>query len=134
MKQTSSAFDKFVTWKYTSHIWSVAEGKVWCIHTANSDACRLCVARTMTRGRGLETSPITMHFWKSGFKFAFGRNKKGKVLGILNQLKKLSKSNDVHAQNNTFLSSTKQATITAEISRCRRWRHYVYTLMGIYVY
>jgi hypothetical protein len=31
--------------------------------------------------------------------------KKGKVLGILNQLKKQSKSNDVHAQNNTFLSS-----------------------------
>jgi hypothetical protein len=61
----------------------------------------------MTRGRGLETSPIAMHFWKSGFKFAFRRNKKkGKILGILNQLKKLIKSNDVHAQNNMFLSST----------------------------
>ena len=38
-------------------------------------------------------------FWKSGFKFAFGRNKKGKVFGILSQLKKLSTSNYVHAQN-----------------------------------
>jgi hypothetical protein len=33
-------------------------------------------------------------FWKLGAKFA-----KGKVFGILNQLKKLSKSNDVRAQN-----------------------------------
>jgi len=40
------------------------------------------------------------------FKFAFGRNKKGKAFGILRQLKKImSKSNDVHAQN-MFLSST----------------------------
>jgi hypothetical protein len=59
----------------------------------------MCVALTWTRGRGLETNTEGMHFWKSGFKFAFGRNKKGKVFGILNQLKKLSKSNDVHAQN-----------------------------------
>jgi hypothetical protein len=55
---------------------------------------------------GIETSPKAVHFWKSGFKFAFGRNKKGKVCGILRQLKKLSKSHDVHAQNKTFLSST----------------------------
>jgi hypothetical protein len=55
---------------------------------------------------GMETSPKAVHFWKSGFKFTFGRNKKGKVYGILSQLKKLSKSNDVHAQNKTFLSST----------------------------
>jgi len=40
------------------------------------------------------------------FKFVFGRNKKGKVFGILSQLKKISKSNDVHAQNKMFLSST----------------------------
>jgi len=73
--------------KYTSRIWSVAESKVWCIRTADSDVCRLCVA-LCTRGRGLETSVIAMHFWKSGFKFAFGRNKKGKVFGILNRLRK----------------------------------------------
>lgn len=36
----------------------------------------LCVALTMTRGRGFETCPLAMHFWKSGFKFAFGRDKK----------------------------------------------------------
>jgi len=59
---------------------------------------RLCVVLAWTGGRGLETSPKAMHFWKSGFKFAFGRNKKGKVFGILSQLKKLRKSNDVHAQ------------------------------------
>jgi hypothetical protein len=53
----------------------------------------------MTRGRCLESSPTAMRFWKSGFKFAFGRNKKGKIFEILGQLKKLSKSNDVHAQN-----------------------------------
>jgi len=36
--------------------------------------------------RGLEISTEAMYFWKSGFKFAFGRNKKGKVFGILSQL------------------------------------------------
>jgi hypothetical protein len=51
-------------------------------------------------------SATAMRFWKSGFNFASGRNKKGKDSGILSQLKKLSKSNDVHAQNETFLSST----------------------------
>jgi len=34
-----------------------------------------------------------------------GRNKKGNVFGILSHLKKMSKSNDVRAQNKTFLSS-----------------------------
>jgi len=61
---------------------------------------------TWTRGRGLETSPEAMCFWKLGFKFAFGRNKKGKAFGILSQMKNLSKSNDVHAQNKTFVSIT----------------------------
>jgi len=65
--------------------------------TAKTDVCRLCEALIRTRGRGLETSPKAMHFWKS-----FGSNKKGKALGILSQLKKLSKSNEVHAQNQTF--------------------------------
>jgi hypothetical protein len=45
----------------------------------------------------LETSAKAKPFWKSGFKFAFGRNKKGKVFGIRSQLKKLSKFNDVYA-------------------------------------
>ena len=40
------------------------------------------------RERGLETFSEAMYFRKSGFKFAFGRNKKGKVFGILSQLKK----------------------------------------------
>jgi len=47
-----------------------------------------------------------MHFWKSRFKFAFGRNKTGKVFGILSELEKLSISYDVHAQNKTILSNT----------------------------
>ena len=89
-----------------SRIWSVAKGKVWCIRTANSDVFCPCVPFSMTRGCGLGSTSIAMQFWKSGFKFAFGRNKKGKVFGILNQLKKRSKSNDVHAQNNMILSST----------------------------
>jgi hypothetical protein len=46
--------------------------------------------------------PKAIGLWKSGFKFALGRNKKGKVFGILSRLKKLSKSNDVNAQNNVF--------------------------------
>jgi hypothetical protein len=54
---------------------------------------------------GVKTSPKAMHFWKAGFKFAFGRNKKGKVFGILSQLKKWSKSHDAYAQK-TFLSRT----------------------------
>jgi len=50
--------------------------------------------------------PTEMHFWETGLKFPFGRNQKGKVFGILSQLKKLSNSNDGHAQNKTFLSSS----------------------------
>jgi hypothetical protein len=69
------------------------------IRTAKINICRLCAALDRTRGRGLETSPNAMHFWKSGFEFAFGRIKKGKVFGIPSQLL-LSKSNDLHAQNN----------------------------------
>jgi len=50
----------------------------------------------------LELSPKAVYFWKSGFKFAFGRKKKkGKVCGILSQLKKPSKYN---AQDKTFLA------------------------------
>jgi hypothetical protein len=64
-------------------------------------------------------------FRKSGFTFAFGRNKKGKILGILSQLKKLSKSDDVHAQN--IFSSMYLATIAAENLRYTRWRHYIYS-------
>jgi hypothetical protein len=47
-----------------------------------------------------------MHFGKSWVKFEFGRNKMGKVFGILSQLKNMRKSKDVHAQNEMFLSST----------------------------
>jgi hypothetical protein len=43
-----------------------------------------------------------MRSWKSGFKFTFGRSKEGKVFEILSQLKRLSKSYDVHAQNESF--------------------------------
>jgi hypothetical protein len=53
-----------------------------------------------------KASVTAMRFWKSGFKFASRRNKTGKVFGILSQLEKLNKSNDVHARNKTFLSST----------------------------
>jgi hypothetical protein len=56
---------------------------------ANSDIYRPCVALTRARGRGLEIIEKEVHLWKSGFKFAFGRNKKGKVFGIPSQLKNL---------------------------------------------
>jgi len=46
----------------------------------------------------MDISTNAMHFWKSGFELAFGRNKRGKVFGIPSQLL-LSKSNDVHSQN-----------------------------------
>jgi len=49
------------------------------IRTAKTDVCRLCVAVTRTRARGLETNINAMHFWKSRLEFAFGRNKKGMV-------------------------------------------------------
>ena len=41
-----------------------------------------------TRCYGVETSPKAVHFWKSGFKFAFRRNRSGKVFRILSLLKK----------------------------------------------
>jgi lysophospholipid acyltransferase (LPLAT)-like uncharacterized protein len=52
----------------------------------------------------LDASLKAAQFRKSGFKFALGRSKKGKVFGIISQLKKLRNANDVHAQN--FFSST----------------------------
>ena len=41
--------------------------------------------------------------------------KKGKVFGIPRQLKKLSKSNDVHAQNKTFLISCNELILPLKI-------------------
>jgi len=73
----------------------VAKGIVWCRST--SDERRLCAAVSRARGSNLENSPKAMHFWKSGFKFASGRNKIGKVFRILSHFKKPSQSNDVHA-------------------------------------
>ena len=81
---------------------------------AKTDVCSLCVACTRTRGRGLETSTNAMHFWKSGFEFAFGRNKKGKVFGISSQFL-LSKSNDVHSQNKTFLAVRNELLLRLKI-------------------
>jgi hypothetical protein len=66
-----------------------------------------------------------VHFGKSWVKFEFGRNKKGKVFGILSQLKNMSKSKDVHAQNETLLSSTLAATFDPDKLHYRLWRHYV---------
>ena len=51
-------------------------------------------------------TPKAMHLWKSGFKYAFQRNKKGIDFGILSQLKTLSKSIVVHAHNKMIFSST----------------------------
>jgi len=54
-----------------------------------------------------------MRCWKSGYKFAFGRSKKGKVFGIHSQLKKLSKSNDcVHK---TFLAVRNELLLPLKI-------------------
>jgi hypothetical protein len=49
----------------------------------------------MARGVGMDASLKAGQFRKSGFKFAFGINKKGKAFGIISQSKKLSNSNDV---------------------------------------
>ena len=62
---------------------------------AKTNVCRQCVVLSSTCGRGVEPSPKAMRVWKSGVKFAFGRKNKGKV-GILSQLKKPNKFNDVH--------------------------------------
>jgi len=80
----------------------------YCI--AKTDVCRLCEALTRTRGRGLETFPKAMHFLKS-----LGSNKNGKVFRVLSQLKKLSKSNDFHVQNKTFLSSCNELLLPLKI-------------------
>ena len=41
-------------------------GKVWCSGTAKTDECRVCVAVTLTRGLGLETSPQAVLFGNQG--------------------------------------------------------------------
>jgi len=76
---------------------------------------RPCIALSRARGRELETSTKAVHFWKSGFQYAFGRNKKGKVFGTLGQLKNLSKSNDVHAQNKTYLEVLNELLLPLKI-------------------
>jgi len=43
------------------------------------------------------------------------KKKKGKVFGILSQLKKLSKSNDVLAQNNTFAAARNELLLPLKI-------------------
>ncbi len=75
-----------------------------------------------------------MDWWNRDLSSYSEETKKGKVFGILSQLKKLIKYNDVQAQNKTFLISTWGVTIAAENSRYRRWRYYGYSLMGSYVY
>ena len=56
--------------------WVQSGGKVSFIRIAKTDVTSSMCIRTRTRGRGLETSTKAMHFWKSDFTFAFGRNKK----------------------------------------------------------
>ena len=73
-----------------------------CMRTVKYVICAFACSRT--HWRDFETSSKAIHFWNSGYQYAFGRNKKGKVFGTLNQLKNLSKSNDVHAQDKTFLA------------------------------
>jgi len=51
----------------------------WCSRIEKTEVYGLCVAFTRTRGRGLESPAKGMYFWKSGFKLAFGKNKKGKI-------------------------------------------------------
>jgi len=43
-------------------------------------------------------------FGNQGLSSHLEETKKGKVFGILGQLKKMSKSNDLHAQNKTLLA------------------------------
>jgi hypothetical protein len=45
------------------------------------------------------------NFGNQGVSSHSEETKKGKVFGILSQLKKLSKSNEMHSQNKTFFSS-----------------------------
>ena len=85
----------------------IAKNFIRLILLSTTPTCRLragqiiiCDARTSRRGRGSETTKSDAPR-KSWFKFAFGRNINGKVFGILSW-KKLSKSNDVLAQNKTF--------------------------------
>jgi hypothetical protein len=49
-----------------------------------------------------------MHFWKSGFYVRIWKKQKKQEFGILSQLKKLSKSNNVHAQNRKFYTVHKE--------------------------
>ena len=66
--------------------------------TYGVSACALVV---LGRGSfGLETS--TKAFGHQGLSSHLEETKKSTVFGILSHLKKLSKSNDVHAQNKTF--------------------------------
>jgi len=64
-------------------------------------------------GCGLESYAKPMSSWKSRFKFAFGRNKKGEIFRIHSYLEKTDKSNDVHAQK--FLGVRKDLLLPLKI-------------------
>ena len=53
---------------------------MWCGLNEKTDVHRLCVTVIGTRVRGLEISPKAMHFWKSGFKYAFLKVKRARFL------------------------------------------------------
>jgi hypothetical protein len=53
------------------------------IRTAKTDVCLLCVAFARTHGREFEISTNAMQFWKSGFEFAYRRNKKARLFEFL---------------------------------------------------
>jgi hypothetical protein len=67
------------------HKWSVA----WCTRSAKTDVRCLCVTLNKTRGPELESLPKAKQFWKSWVKFEFKKKKKGRVFGILSQLKNI---------------------------------------------
>jgi len=62
------------------------------VFVSQTDVCRLYIAHIRTRG-------VVGKLWKAGFKFAFGRNTKGKVFGFRNQLKKLHKTKLLAVRN-----------------------------------
>ena len=63
----------------------------------------------------LSKSNAAMHFWHSGFKFAYGRNERGKVFGILSLLKKTSKVMTCMHKTKRFLAVRNELLLLLKI-------------------
>jgi len=79
----------------------------------------------------METNTKECTFGSQGLSSRSKDTKKVRFFLSLSQLKKLSKSGDVHAQNKMFLALRNEILLPLKICVTEGGLHYVYSLMGV---